>query len=152
MSIIVCDTCSLIKLKKGGVLGALGDFYQTVYIPQAVEMEFTEKTRKEIINLSFIKVLNVRHVLPIGMGKGEREAISLCVENNILDIMTDDEKAFKNSLRQNLKPITAFNFLVIAKYIKSIKAVKPVLDEMKIKGEGIPDSLYFQTLKNADEL
>ncbi len=150
MNIIICDTCSLVKLHKGGVLDLLGQVYDKVYIPEAVEKECTGMT-KEILQKPFFKVVKVNHILSVGMGLGEREAISLGVELNIKKILTDDKKAFNNSIRQGLKPRTTFNFLVMAKALGFIDNVKPVLDRIIINGDGIAKNIYNQILVEAKE-
>jgi predicted nucleic acid-binding protein len=127
MNIIICDTCSLIKLQKGGVIHCLGEFYDKVYIPEAVKNECFEGIAKQAIQHCFFEVVPVNHILHLGMGAGEREAISLAVEQGIKNIITDDHKAFNNAVRQGLQPIHTFNFLVMAKYAGLIPAVSPVL-------------------------
>lgn len=151
MNIIICDTCSLIKLQKGGVIDCLGKFYDKVYIPEAVKNECSEGFARQAIQHHFFEVVPVNRILPLGMGAGEREAISLAVEQGIKNIITDDNKAFNNAVRQGLQPIRTFNFLVIAKYAGLITAVSPVLKSMIDLGEGIRKDVYFQTLQDAGE-
>lgn len=91
------------------------------------------------------------NVLSLGMGKGEREAISLAVELGIGTLITDDEKAFRNAVPQGLRPIRVFDLLLYAKQAGVINAVKPVLEAMPQHGEGIRDDLYQQTLQDAGE-
>ena len=54
MNLIVCDTCSLIKLEKGGVTVCLGEFYDKVYIPEAVKNECSDGDRSNPGNLLYI--------------------------------------------------------------------------------------------------
>lgn len=151
MNVIICDTCSLIKLQKSGVIHCLGEFYDKVYIPEAVKNECLEGFAKQAIQHHFFEVVPVNQILSIGMGAGEREAISLAVEQGIKNILTDDNKAFNNAVRQGLQPIRTFNFLVMAKYAGLIPAVRPVLDAMKDQGEGVCKNVYIQTLQDAGE-
>ncbi|MCP5038181.1 MAG: hypothetical protein GY945_11355, partial [Rhodobacteraceae bacterium] len=54
----------------------------------------------------FFQVVAVSHPLALsGIQRGEREAISLAVEQQIAVFVTDDEKAFKRALEQGLTPI-----------------------------------------------
>ncbi len=150
MNIIICDTCSLIKLEKGDAINILEQVYDKIYLPEAVENE-CKGTTKKLIQKPFFKIIKVSQVLPIGMGLGEREAISLGVELNIKKIITDDKKAFKNSIRYGLKPRTSFQFLVMAKYLGYLQEVKPILDKIIKQGDGIDQGIYDQTLIEAQE-
>jgi predicted nucleic acid-binding protein len=133
------------------VAHCLGGFYDKVFIPEAVKKECCNGYARRAIQYDFIEVVSVKNILALGMGAGEREAISLAVELGITKIITDDKKAFNNAVRQKLKPIRIFNFLVIAKYAGLIPLVKPILDQMIDKGEGISEDVYFQTLQDAGE-
>jgi len=148
----VCDTCSLIKLRKGQALTCLGVLFDMVYIPEAVKAECSSSDVNEILYLPFIQIRKVSHVLPLGLGKGEREAISLAMELGVKTLLTDDEKAFRNAAKQGLEPIRVFQVLVYAKKLGVISSVKWVLDKMKQNGEGIRDDFYQQTLEDAGEL
>ena len=90
MNLVICDTCSLIKLQKGGVIHCLGEFYDKVFIPNAVKIECSKGFARQAIQHDFIEVISVKHILPLGMGAGEREAISLAVEQGITNIITDE--------------------------------------------------------------
>ena len=56
MNLIVCDTCSLIKLEKGGVTVCLGEFYDKVYIPEAVKNECSDGFAQKAIQYSFLTI------------------------------------------------------------------------------------------------
>jgi len=68
LDIAVCDTCTLIQLRKGGILDCLTKLFDEVYLPKAVAMECQDlKTLEQVKQLGFqIRVVN--RVLPIGMG------------------------------------------------------------------------------------
>ena len=57
MNIIICDTCSLIKLQKGGVIHCLEKFYDKVYIPEAVKNECSEGFARQAMQNHFIEVI-----------------------------------------------------------------------------------------------
>jgi len=151
MTFAVCDTCSLIKLRKGRAIDCLGLLFDKVYIPPAVQAECAYGETWQALKQPFLAVHAVHNVLPLGMGKGEREAISLALELGITTLITDDEKAFRNAVRQGLQPVRVFDLLVYAKQVGAIISVKAALDAMKQQGEGIRDDLYQQTLKDAGE-
>lgn len=75
----VCDTSSLVKLRKAGVLYLLGQIFDAVYLPEAVWDECTDRENAingRIRDMKFL-VQPVKNVLDIGFGAGEREMISL---------------------------------------------------------------------------
>jgi uncharacterized protein len=152
MNIVICDTCSLIKLQKGGIIDCLSYFFESVYIPQAVEQECFKGEAKKAIQKSFIKVVSVKHTLPLGMGKGEREAISLAVELGINDIITDDDKAIKVASKNGLLPLTAFDIIIMAKKKGLITSAKTVMQQMIKQGEGIKEERFKSILEKAGEL
>ncbi|MCP4113737.1 MAG: hypothetical protein GY749_50785 [Desulfobacteraceae bacterium] len=148
METAICDTSSLIKLDKGGVLELLGKLFEKIYIPQGVMEEYRDET---LIRKPFFEICMVQNILPVGMGKGERECISLAVELNIETFITDDIRAFRKAERLNLFPLTSERVLILAKRAKYIDSVKLVLDRMRAEGEGIDDEVYLKTLELAGE-
>jgi len=70
-----------------------------VYLPKAVQKECDERetaTSQKIEHGTFI-VREVRNVLSLGMGHGERETISLAVQLGIEWVLIDDERAMKKA-------------------------------------------------------
>lgn len=98
METAICDTSALSRLYKGNVLDCLGNIFHKVYIPKAVNEECRNSRNSGIANAVrkyFFETVSVNKVLDIGLGKGEREAISLAKERNIKTILLDDHKAIK---------------------------------------------------------
>ncbi len=96
---VVCDTSSLIKLRKAKALHLLEKLFTIVYLPKAVQKECDERetaTSQKIEHGTFI-VREVRNVLSLGMGHGERETISLAVQLGIEWVLIDDERAMKKA-------------------------------------------------------
>ena len=149
MNIIVCDTCSVIRLYQGGIIDCLGKLFNQVYIPFEVFNECNPSTQK-IFKQPFFKLVEVNNMLSIGLGKGERAAISLAIELNI-DVITDDHDALKKARKMGLFPLTSFDIAITAKDVHLIDSVKDVLDTMRTNGEGIDNSLYNQALEDAGE-
>jgi predicted nucleic acid-binding protein len=152
MTIVVCDTSTLVKLSKGDALGVLGDLFDKVYLPRGVDEECQDAKLSEGLRQPFFEIYAVENILSIGMGKGEREAISLALERNIKTIITDDIKAYRKAKTLGLEPLTFRKVLLLAKKANLIEAVKPVLDKMKLRGEGIKDEVYDELLRLAGEL
>lgn len=151
MNIAVCDTSSLIRLRKGNAIKCLAQLFDKIYIPQAVKDECKDLKTVKIINTPLFETHTVTKTLPIGLGAGEREAISLAKEKNIEVVITDDDKAFSKATQYGLFPMRSTNVLIAAKQLGIIQSVAPILDTMKSEGEGIEDYVYFKTLKDSDE-
>ncbi len=99
----VCDTCSLINLRKGGVVDCLGQIFESVLIPLAVKDECKDSETQALLQKNFFEIIPVSSVLPLsGIQKGELEAISLAIEQNISIFISDDEKALKKASQQGL--------------------------------------------------
>jgi predicted nucleic acid-binding protein len=149
---VVCDTSSIIKLQRGGVIDCLGQLFETVLIPQAVKEECQKPETINALHKPFFEVRHVSRILPLsGIHRGEQEAISLAVERNIAVIILDDEKAFRRAWEQGLTPIRSFRVLLLAKRKGLIPSVKSALDEMIAKGEGIQEEIYRKMLEESGE-
>jgi len=89
----VCDTCSLIRLRKGGVVDCLGDLFDRVLLPKAVRDECRAPGTASVLARGFFEVRDVDKVLLIGgLGRGEREAISLA------DAMRSQEEGIEDEV------------------------------------------------------
>ena len=149
---VVCDTSSIIKLQRGGVIDCLGQLFEAVIIPQAVKEECTKPETKAVLKKPFFQVHTVSRTLPLsGIHIGEQEVISLAVEQNIQIIILDDEKAFRRALEQKLIPIRSLRVLLLAKQKGLIPSVKSAMDAMISQGEGIQDDMYHKILESAGE-
>ena len=148
----VCDTSSIIKLQRGGVIDCLGQIFEAVLIPEAVKEECQRPETKNALRKSFFQVCAVTNVLPLsGIHRGEQEAISLSVEQSTPVILLDDEKACRRAQEQGLTPIRSFRILLLAKRKGLILSVKSVLDEMIANGEGVQEEIYRRMLEEAGE-
>ena len=105
MPTAVCDTSTLIMLTKGKVLHCLGQLFERIYLPAAVQAECHNPEILEAIAADPFKVYPVEYILPLGMGAGEREAISLALELNVKILITDDKKAFRKAHKKGLTPL-----------------------------------------------
>ena len=152
MKTAVSDTSTLIRLFKGNVLNCFSDLFDKIYIPEAVKNECRDKAIREIISRPPFEVRPAETVLPVGLGAGEREAISLAVETGTKTIFTDDEKAIQKALAHGLEPYRSFRLLILAKEAGLIESVGDALSRMEKAGEGIDPDLYFETLEIAGEL
>ena len=152
MKAAVSDTSTLIRLFKGNALNYLSDLFDKIYIPEAVKNECRDKVIREALSKPPFEIRTVKTLLPIGLGVGEREAISLAVETGTKTIFTDDEKATKKALAHSLEPYRSFRLLILAKEAGLIESVGKVLNAMEKAGEGIDPDLYFEALEIAGEV
>jgi predicted nucleic acid-binding protein len=149
---VVCDTSSIIKLQRGGVIDCLGRIFEVVLIPEAVRDECRQPETKNALGKPFFGVYAVNAVLPLsGIHRGEQEAISLSVEQSTPVILLDDEKAFRRAQEQGLTPIRSFRILLLAKKKGLIPSVKSALDRMIANGEGVQEEIYRKLLEEAGE-
>ena len=151
MPALVCDTSSLIKLAKADALDSLGMLFAPVYLPDAVVAECKSDRIKAAISLPFFTPYQVQNTLAIGLGAGERGAISAAVELGIVHILTDDDAATSKAARHGLVPIRVFDVLLLAKAAGHIQSVKATLDRMRDLGEGIDPGVYAETLRRSGE-
>ncbi len=152
MNTAICDTSVLIRLRKGNALHCLEMIFDRIIIPHAVKTECKDKETAKAIDKPFFEVRKATNILNIGMGMGEREAISLAVEMNVETIIIDDYLAFERSKAHGLSPIESIDILLLAKDAGYIDSIKDVLDLMLLNLEGITDQVYIRTLKKAGEI
>ena len=83
---------------------------------------------------------------------GESEVIVLAKEIKADMIILDEEKARKIAISEGLKVTGLLAFLIHAKEKGWIMEVKPLLDELKVKGFFMGEDLYFDVLQKAKEI
>ncbi|MBF0552496.1 MAG: hypothetical protein HQK60_18445, partial [Deltaproteobacteria bacterium] len=110
-----------------------------------------EVVSKVIQNPPF-EICKVNQVLDLKMDIGEREAISLAVEQNIRTIVINDQRGFRKASQQGLEPMTSIRLLVLVKQAGIINSAKKVLETMRASGENITDKEWLDTLQETGEL
>ncbi|MEO5330925.1 MAG: DUF3368 domain-containing protein [Magnetococcus sp. YQC-5] len=151
MPVAVCDTSTLIRLTKGKAIHCLEKLFDSVYLPESVLVECRDMELVRILRNAPFDVRSVDSVLPLGLGVGEREAISLAVELGVQTFVTDDKKAFRKAFLTGLLPISMVDILVMAKLKGVIPSVIEVLDQMRSRGEGITPELYQTILAKSHQ-
>jgi len=148
----VADTSTLIRLRKGGVIHLLGEMFETIFIPLAVQDECKDAKTKKAIENKLFKVVPVENVLSIeNVHEGELEAISLSIELGVDLILLDDVGAIKKADQYHLISLSAFDVLLSAKKKGLIKSAKQVLDVMSGENEKIDEISYADVLLRAGE-
>lgn len=150
---IVCDTSSLIKLRKADALDILSRLFEKVHVADAVRKECEDREPDIIrcLQTGTFVVSFVPHPLDIGLGCGERETISLAVALNITWVLTDDEQAMKKARQQGRRVLQFFDILLAGKKRGHIDSVRDRLERMRSMGEGIERHLYLDILRRANE-
>lgn len=152
MDLAVCDTCTLIQLRKGEILYCLNQLFAEIYLAKAVVEECLDAdTRQEINQLNHFKIQSPRGLLPLRLGPGELEAISLATELGNAVFITDDAAAIKKAKQQGLFILRTHQIIMLAKLAGIIPSAKTALDKMKAKGEGIQEEVYWQILQDTGE-
>jgi len=158
---VVCDSTVLIGLAKVNKLHILPGIFSEIYIPKAVYNEVVidgkgKPGSEEIANANWIRRKAVKDEISVQMlaryiDRGEAEVLILGKEIETDWLVIDDDKARDAAFAANFKVIGLVGLLVVAKQLKLIHQVKPILDELKSKMFHIGNEIYEQGLKEAGE-
>lgn len=159
--LIVCDSSTLISLSSINHLWILKKLSDRVILPEKVYEEVVIAgsgkpgaieigkaawlERKTATNLNYVKrlckVLN----------PGESEAIALAKELKADLVLLDDELARKIARNEKFKVSGLLALLVKAKEEQLIPSVKPILNELRVKGFYLSKTLYDRILEDSKE-
>ena len=158
---VICDSTVMIGLAKIKKLDLLKQIYGEVYIPEAVFIEVAVEGRKrngakEVAELGWIKKKSVKdkrtvEILCAEFGQGESEVLVLGKELNADMLIIDEEKARTAAISANFQVIGLIGVLLLAKHLKLIPSIKPLLDELRNKNFRLSDRLIEKALKSAGE-
>ena len=158
---VVCDSTVFIGLAKIGKIELLKQIYKEIYIPEAVFAEVAIKGRgrpgaKEVANAGWIYKKPVKdkrtvEMLAAEIGHGEAEVLVLGKELNADWLVIDDERARAAAISSGFQIIGLAGILLLAKQLKLISFLKPLLDDLKNKNFRISDNIYKEVLKKACE-
>jgi len=160
--IVVSDSSAIINLAAVGELELLNHLYGQVLIPQAVFDEIvvagTDKAGAvEAASQSWIEVRRVAdrsvvEALLTELHLGESEAIALAREVDSDLLLIDERRGRTVAARLGLKRIGLLGVLIDAKQRGALRAVRPVLDNLRsTAGFWIDDALYARVLESAEE-
>lgn len=82
---------------------------------------------------------------------GESEAIVLAKEINADLLILDDEQARNKARLEGIRVAGLLALLLQAKNRGTIKNLKPLLDDLRVKGFFMTEVLYYQTIQEAEE-
>ena len=156
VSSVVGNASSLILLAKLNRFDLLKNIFGSVFVPFAVKKELLKREEKtsEILILEkelkeFMKVVEVKKVLDLPLGDGEKEAISLCLEKNVKIFLSDDKKARKFARTFNLETIGIMGIFLKNLQNKRITKKKflDLLEKLMEEGYYISPELYNKIMR-----
>lgn len=160
---IVTNSTPLIELSKINQLNLLREVYGSILIPEEVYVEVVVDGagkqgavevgaaewihRQSVTDMNLVKALRNQKDLHLG----ECATIVLAQEIDADQVILDDSAARQEAIIQGLPVIGTVGVLLVAKTQGIIPTIKPILDNLRLQGTRISQSLYHQTLAKADE-
>jgi len=156
---VVANTTPLISLASIGKLELLKDIFGEIIVADAVYNEIKAKQGygyKEIdtdfIRVQSIKGIAYRDFLLTQLDLGETETIILAKEIDADFVIIDENIAYKIAKSSELNVVRTLSILLRAKEKGLIPALKPLLDEMILKGRWYSQRVYKTILEQAGEI
>jgi len=156
---VVANTTPLISLASIGKLELLKEIFGEVIIADAVYNEIKAKQGYGYseIDTDYIKVQSIngiayRDFLLSQLDLGETETIIMAKEINAAFVIIDENIAYKIAKSSELNVVRTLSVLLRAKEKGLIPALKPLLDEMIIKGRWYSQRIYKTILEQAGEI
>lgn len=153
------NTTPIISLASIDKLNVLKELFGEILIPQSVYNEIKAKESygyKEVdsdyIKVQTIKGIKYRDLLLNQLDLGEAETIILATEINADYVIIDDNIGYKIAKNSGLKVIRTLSVLLKAKDKGIIEEIRPLLDEMILKGRWYSKKVYESFLKKIGEL
>lgn len=155
--LVVADASALIAVATYEGLFLLDVLFQEVAVPQAVYEECVKEGKPEAQRLSkylqgkVIPTKTQRLNLPNYLGRGEVEAMQLCLEKKASYLLIDDRRARKVAQLNQIKTLGSLGLLLIAKEKKHIEKVSPFLVKLKNSSLYFSEALFKTVLQKAGE-
>ena len=155
----VSNTTPIISLSSIGKIEILKDIFQEIIIPQAVYDEIKAKKGYGYreVDSSFIKIASIQkqkyNEIPLELlDIGEAQTIMLSKEINADNTLIDEQLGYTIAKESGLNVIRTLSILLKAKENNIISEVKPLIDEMILKGRWYSQHVYYAFLKKANEI
>ncbi len=156
---VVANTTPLISLASIGKLELLKDIFGEVIVAEAVYKEIKAKKGYGYseIDTDYIKVQSIKGVayrdfLLSQLDLGETETIILAKEIGADFVIIDENIAYKIAKSSELNVVRTLSILLRAKEKGLIPALKPLLDEMILKGRWYSQRVYETILEQSGEI
>jgi len=156
----ICNTSPLLYLNLIGQLRLLPLLYQEIVIPQAVVTELAAGASQGIQvpdpkTITWLQIMSVKSpsLLPlvIDLGAGETEVIGLALENPTSRVILDDQLGRRIALLNHLTVTGTLGVVVKAKQMGYLTKVKPIVQDLRLAGLWMSDSLEQLILAQAGE-
>lgn len=157
--IIVSNATPIIAFSRINQIELLQKITGEIIIPEEVSRELFEHSKRNIKTLERfawmkterVKSANEVELLLPTLDKGEAEVIILSKELGANLVIIDELSARKVAKMMGIPLIGTVGLLIAAKEKGLIKKVKPLLDEMMIKGIRYGDGFYRKILEEIGE-
>ena len=158
--ITVSNTTPIISLSSIGKIEILRDIFQEIFIPQAVYNEMKSKQHGygyDEVDLTFI---NIKKVINVDLTSqyldqldiGEAETIVLSKELDADNTIIDENIGYNVAKESGLNVVRTLSILLKQKENNIITEVKPLIEEMILKGRWYSNRVYYSFLNRANEL
>lgn len=157
--IVVSNTTPIISLSAIGRLDILKKLFGKVIIAEAVYNEIKIKQHygyleieNDFIEVQIIQGQLYKDFLLTELDSGEAETIILAKELNADFIIIDENLGYRIANNTGLTAIRTLSILLRAKEKGYIQQLKPLLDDMILKGRWYSQAVYNAILNQAGEL
>lgn len=153
--IVVSNTGPIIALSQIGRLDLLRILCDKVYIPPAVHRELI-RCKTQVDATAWIEVHSlgdsmIVELLHERLDAGESEAIALAMQLGANTLIIDEARGRRVAESRGLAYIGTLGLVILAKKQGLIKAVRPIIDELRTVGLYMSEELYRTVLVLADE-
>lgn len=156
---VVSNTTPLIALLKISRLDILRELFTEISIPRAVYQEIEAGKNKEyfqdVSRLNWIHIVEIHDKSALkyflDLDAGESEAIVLATELEAGLLLMDEKLGRFHAKHAGLRVTGTIGVLIKAKKQGLVKAIKPLLYELKSKGIWIKENLISEILKEVGE-
>jgi len=155
---VAADSSFIIFLAKLDIFSLAKNTFHKILLPEEVITELFEKDsseneliKRELVN--FIVKSPVNNIQDMPLGDGEKAAISLCLEKNIITLLSDDKKArlYAKSLGINVMGILGLLLLNLKEEKINKKEFLELLNQLITKGYYISPSLYAEVIRTVED-
>ena len=158
-SLAIVNTSPLLYLHQVGQLEILPQLYSQIIAPTAVEQELAvgKASSIDVPELSHLDWLQIRAVSPaavpnvIDLGRGEAEVIASGLDSPDSLLILDDQLGRKIAKFYQLRYTGTLGVLIKAKHSGHLKAISPVITNLKNKGMWLSEEIITTALKLAGE-
>ncbi len=160
VQVVISNTTAIFYLHRLGRLDLLNKLYRNIIVPQAVEDELAQGRESgedvpEVGSLDWIEIKSVRipRIIKLitDLGPGEAEVLALALDEPDPMVILDDLVARRTAKLQGFRITGTAGILLKAKQHGHIKAVKPLIKQLRDLGFRLSNRLENDILRLAKE-